>query len=63
LATSVSSSPAGLKSLSSTGIEAAPPARTVTRSVSVTGELSAGSGRWVTTTSPCAPERVPLLIE
>ena len=59
---SVSRSPAGDTSLSSTGRATAGPARTTTLSPAVMGVLSAGAGRWVTTTSPATPELVPLLI-
>ena len=57
-----SRSPDGERSLSSTGAVTEVPARTVTRSAAVTGELSFGTGRRLTETSPSTPERVPLLI-
>ena len=49
-------------SLSSTGTVTDAPPRTCTRSVVVTGELSAGACRWLTETSPSMPEVEPLLI-
>ena len=38
------------------------PSRTVTSSFWVTGVLSAGGGRWLTTTCPAMPDWRPLLI-
>ena len=54
--------PEGLKSLSSTGIACDDPARTVTSSFWVTGVLSWGNGRWLTTTWPGMSRSFPLLI-
>ncbi len=60
--TRVSRSPDGEMSLSSTGADTDAPARTTTLSATVMGVLSAGAGRWVTTTSPRTPEFGPLLM-
>ncbi len=59
---SVSRSPDGDTSLSSTGTETEEPARTIALSATVSGVLSAGAARWVTTTSPRTPDSAPLLI-